>query len=77
MQEVAKALIREQGITSGHWEAGFYARFHALALSLNEAPRRPAFVSEIHHVVLVRVPEPTDLSVDASTVAFPSELTVK
>lgn len=77
-QEVAKLLIREQGITEGHWLIGVNFSSIGLNTSLNNQSHLPTVVTQLTGLALQRVPEPTPLSVDAATVnPFPSEIALK
>ena len=70
LREITEVLIREQGITSGHWQVG--VSFNAVAnnVSINEGETLPTMAVQVQRLNLVAVPEPTPMSVDAGALAF-------
>ena len=77
-KEIAKLMVREQGITSGHWEIGTTLTFTALNAAVNEGPTLPAVVIQIAKITLRRVAQPTLLSIDAESLnEFPAAIEVK
>lgn len=75
MRELAEILVREQGIESGHWEAGIELRWAPMNnMSVAGSDPLPGFTTQIAAITLTEVPEPTPSSVDAARIAFPSEI---
>ncbi len=70
--EMTRMLIREQGITSGHWEAHFGFNTIGGAINLAGQVAYPSIVAQITTVILQRVVVPTPLSIDAGTMQFES-----
>lgn len=73
-RELARILVREQGLTTGHW--GLCARFGIAAANVESpTPERndekqltPAAIVPLVEVGIQEFPEPNSLTVDASKV---------
>jgi len=76
-QEIARLLIREQGITEGHWLIGINFSHTGINMSLDNRPTLPSIITQMTGLVLTRVPEPTPLSVDAAAVNYFSSIAVQ
>ncbi len=74
LHELAELLVREQGLTEGHWEIGCQFNFAAINLNIPPAGAAPTGAMQITAMNLVQVAEPTELSVDAAEIGFPSEI---
>jgi hypothetical protein len=67
--ELTKVLLRDQGITSGHWGVYLKFRFEGGNFALAEDMMRPGAVTLIESIGIQRLPENSPLAVDASTLA--------
>ena len=69
-QEIAKALIKQQGIHEGLW--GVYVEFGIAAANIGTAPEStdlvPAAIVPIQRIGIQRFDEPSNLTVDAAEV---------
>jgi hypothetical protein len=80
-KEIAERLIREQGITSGHW--GLFVRFGLGATNVGDPSIPnvlfPAAVVTLMELGIQEFPEANPLTVDASTLreAKPAKKTAK
>ena len=65
-KELTELILRDRGITSGHW--AIYITFHLVGanLGLEEGDLKPVAITFVDTIGVNRVPEPTPLSVDAS-----------
>jgi len=71
-KELVELMLRDRGITSGHWAIFF--KFRLLGANLvgtDEAEMKPAAVTFIEAVGIQRVDQPMPLSVDASRIRRP------
>jgi len=74
-QEVAAALVKQQGIHEGIW--GIYIEFGFGAGNIGQAPNDtnlvPAAIIPITKIGIQRFPEPNNLTVDAEKVNPPKK----
>lgn len=70
LREITEVLIREQGITSGHWQVGVHFNVVPATVAINEGETLPTMAVQVQRLNLVAVPEPTAMSVDAGALAF-------
>lgn len=76
------AILRDRRINSGHWEIGINFRHAGVTASINNERALPTMMVQVEDLIITQVPQPTDLSVDASALPgiviapaiFPSEL---
>lgn len=71
LTEVAKALLRQEGITEGRWSLGFELSFGVGAFGSTEADSKPGAMIQIGGLNLARVPDdalpsPASYVVDAA-----------
>lgn len=77
-QEVAKMMIRDQGITDGHWIAAFRVNWIAGDTTIGGQNPLPGVSIQLPALTLIRVDAPTPHSVDASQInAWPAEMDAK
>ena len=65
-KELTELILRDRGITSGHWT--IYITFHFMGanVGLEEGDLKPVAMTFVESIGVTRVPEPNPLSVDAS-----------
>ena len=65
-KELAELILRDRGITAGHW--AIYITFSLMGanLGLHEGDLKPVAMTFVESIGVTRVPEPNPLSVDAS-----------
>jgi len=67
-KEIAERLVKERGITSGHW--GLYVKFGFGATNVGDATNLyPAAVTTVQELGIQQFPEPNALTVDAAVIA--------
>lgn len=66
LQELTELMVRDRGITKGHWM--ILVRFTWAAANLETGPQdvAPALISRIQSIGIQEVPTPNPISVDAS-----------
>ena len=66
--EIAERLVKERGITSGHW--GLFVRFGLGAVNVGDGKTMfPAAVVTVQEIGIQQFPEPNPLTVDAGALA--------
>ncbi len=68
-EDLAKALIRDRGLDSGHWAVLIRFRFEGGNLQTVPDVMTPAAITFIESIGLQRFDEPNPLTVDASTLS--------
>lgn len=76
LMEIAKIALRNQGITAGHWEIGIAFQTTPLNAAIGDQPMRPTLACQVIGLRLVRVENPTGLTVDAGELTFPEEIQI-
>jgi hypothetical protein len=68
LMDVAKMLVKQQGITEGHWTLGVKFNFAALNLGPNKEGVRPSALVGVDQLVLTKADDKEDqpLTVDAA-----------
>ena len=66
IKEIARMVMREQGITEGHWEIGLQCDFHGVNVAADQGEAFPALILKFTKFSLIRVQQPTAASIDAS-----------
>jgi len=68
-KEIAERLVRERGITKGHW--GLYVKFGLGGANVGDGASVmfPAAIVTVQEIGIQQFPEPNPLTVDASTFA--------
>ncbi len=67
-KELAELILRDRGITSGHWAIYITFRLMGANVGLEEGDLKPVAMTFVDSIGVTRVPEPNPLSVDASKV---------
>jgi hypothetical protein len=69
LKELAQLMVRDQGITKGHWM--ILIRFAQTAgnLELSSSDLAPVVINRIESIGIQRVPAANQISVDASEIA--------
>lgn len=65
-KELTELILRDRGITSGHWAIYITFRLVGANLGLQEGDLKPVAMTFVDSIGVTRVPEPNPLSVDAS-----------
>jgi len=71
-KELTEVILRDRGITSGHWAIFFKLRLQGANLGMtDEQEVKPAAITFIEAVGIQRVDQPMPLAVDASKINRP------
>jgi hypothetical protein len=65
-KELTELILRDRGITAGHWAIYITFRLVGANLGLEEGDLKPVAMTFVESIGVTRVPEPNPLSVDAS-----------
>jgi len=65
-KELTELMLRDRGITSGHWAIYLTLRLVGANVELKEGDLKPVAMTFVDSIGVTRVPEPNPLSVDAS-----------
>ena len=65
-KELTELILRDRGITSGHWAIYITFRLMGANVGLEEGDLKPVAMTFVESIGVARVAEPNPLSVDAS-----------
>ena len=65
-KELTELILRDRGITSGHWAIYMKFRLMGANVGLEEGDLNPVAMTFVDSIGVTRVPDPNPLSVDAS-----------
>ena len=65
-KELTELILRDRGITTGHWAIYITFRLVGANAGLEEGDLKPVAMTFVESIGVTRVPEPNPLSVDAS-----------
>jgi hypothetical protein len=72
LKELTEVMIRDQGITEGHWQILVRFSFAAATIDAPGEGPAPSVISRVQSIGLSRVDEPNMLSVDAASLHMPA-----